>query len=271
MEWKWLLLPDPSDYHLPKASTAALPLPASQKAKKKLNAKRHDEDKPRKDDTFSEGYTWAEFQLEPVKNKAQVNVDFTKADQIWHYLGQTSTEARAQYTEDPAQRRHNPKGNFLDTIPRPPKPAPVPKPAYQGYQQVANGPMAPYVYKPRTSFDYKFSTPLSNTTNQHYSPYTQSPPAGSPTFHAYNYQTSTFSRQPNGYAATQGSQAATGSHANYHAGSNDSQQYSQGQMAASPASQRSAGAPPGQQDKPIWQVHSLVYQKYPFFQVNHNR
>ncbi|TQV91636.1 jumonji family transcription factor [Cordyceps javanica] len=134
VEWKWLLVPDPSDYHLPKASPNALPLPASEKARNRLNAKRQDDDKPRKDDEFAEGYTWAEFHLhDEVKNKDQVKVDFAKQDQIWHYLGNTSTEAKAQYTEDAANRRHNPRGNFLDTIPKPPKPAAAPK--YKQYRQ----------------------------------------------------------------------------------------------------------------------------------------
>ncbi|KAM3510865.1 hypothetical protein MY11210_005468 [Beauveria gryllotalpidicola] len=134
IEWKWLLIPDPSDYHLPKASPNALPLPASEKARNRLNAKRQDDDKPRKDDEFAEGYTWAEFNLyDEVVNKNQVKVDFGKPDQMWHYLGKSSTEAKAQYTEDVAIQRHNPAGNFLDTIPKPPKPVAAPK--YKQYRQ----------------------------------------------------------------------------------------------------------------------------------------
>ncbi|OAA52874.1 jumonji family transcription factor [Cordyceps fumosorosea ARSEF 2679] len=140
IEWKWLLIPDPSDYHLPKASPNALPLPASEKARKRINAKRQDDDKPRKGDEFAEGYTWSEFNLHDVAvNKDQVKVDFAKADQIWHYLGSTSTEAKAQYTEDPTKRRHNPKANFLDTIPKPPRPIAVPKVKQARQQGVPGG------------------------------------------------------------------------------------------------------------------------------------
>ncbi|OAA76010.1 jumonji family transcription factor [Akanthomyces lecanii RCEF 1005] len=140
IEWKWLLVPDPSDYHLPKASANALPLPASEKARNRLNAKRQDDDKPRKDDEFAGGYTWAEFNLhDNVVNTDQAKVDFAKPDQMWHYLGQTSTEAKAQYTEDAANRRHNPRGNFLDTIPKPPKPVTAPKHRQYRQQGMAGG------------------------------------------------------------------------------------------------------------------------------------
>lgn len=104
-------------------------MPASREAKALLNAKRLLDEKPRKDEPFADGYTWAEFQLAQVENESQVKPDLTKADQIWHYLGSTSTEAKAQYTEDPSQPRHNPKGNFLTTVPKPPRPAPAPKAA----------------------------------------------------------------------------------------------------------------------------------------------
>lgn len=134
IEWKWLLIPDPLDYHLPKASPNALPLPASEKARNRINAKRQDDDKPRKDDDFAEGYTWAEFNLhDEVLNKDQVKVDLRKQDQLWHYLGKSSTEAKAQYTEDARNRRHNPRSNFLDTLPKPPKPVAAPR--YRQYHQ----------------------------------------------------------------------------------------------------------------------------------------
>ncbi|GAO17408.1 hypothetical protein UVI_02024130 [Ustilaginoidea virens] len=126
--WKWLLLPDPLDYRLPKASDNALPMPATRKAKDQLNATRPHEDRPRKDDVFAEGYTWAEFEVHEVHNKDQCKVSFEKPDQMWHYLGKTSTEAKAQYTENPDLQRHNPRGNFLNTVPKPSKPPKPPKP-----------------------------------------------------------------------------------------------------------------------------------------------
>jgi hypothetical protein len=35
---------------------------------------------------------------------------------LWHYLGATSTDSRAQYTHDPRVAVHNPRSNFLDTV-----------------------------------------------------------------------------------------------------------------------------------------------------------
>lgn len=262
VEWKWLLLPDPSDYHLPKASANAIPLPSSQKAKDKLNAKRQQgDDKPRKDDTFVEGgFTWAEFHTSEVTNKEQAKVDFTKQDQIWHYLGKTSTEARAQYTEDPAIPRYNTKSNFLDTLPKPPKPAPV----RQVYQQRAYGlygPTAtgyaglekPYVYQPRTSAVSTYYHPGTYSFQganaaapaiQRYQPYT---------VQRFDYMAGTGGKYQN-YTAPPPPQPALPSASSM-----------EGQRPAPPAQV------PQQYSKPTWQVHSSVYQKYPFFQVNHNR
>ncbi|UKZ89866.1 uncharacterized protein TrAFT101_004904 [Trichoderma asperellum] len=262
VEWKWLLLPDPSDYHLPKASANAIPLPSSQKAKDKLNAKRQQgDDKPRKDDTFVEGgFTWAEFHTSEVTNKEQAKVDFTKQDQIWHYLGKTSTEARAQYTEDPAIPRYNTKSNFLDTLPKPPKPAPV----RQVYQQRAYGlygPTAtgyaglekPYVYQPRTSTVSTYYHPGTYSFQganaaapaiQRYQPYT---------VQRFDYMAGTGGKYQN-YTAPPPPQPALPSASSM-----------EGQRPAPPAQV------PQQYSKPTWQVHSSVYQKYPFFQVNHNR
>lgn len=121
VEWKWLLVADPSEYRLPKASANAIPMPTSKKAKQEINAKRPVEEIPRKGDELCAGFVWAEFHTgEPDRNKEQVKIDLHKENQIWHYLGSTSTEARAQYTENPSKRQHNSKSNFLDTIPKPP-------------------------------------------------------------------------------------------------------------------------------------------------------
>jgi hypothetical protein len=171
-------------------------MPTSQKAKEKLNAKRYEDDKPRKDDPFTDGCTWAEFNLHEVDhNKDQVKVDLSKENQIWYYLGKTSTDAKAQYTEDPTKRRHNPKGNYLSTIPKPPKPAPVgpskrkpqlpqqgPSPhVYQNPTANTTGMQAarvekPYMYKPRQGFDPSFNSPASFTV-QRFAPTGSSSPA----------------------------------------------------------------------------------------------
>ncbi|KAL9949239.1 hypothetical protein ACHAP6_005305 [Verticillium nonalfalfae] len=147
VEWKWLLVADPSDYHLPKASAKAIPMPTSQKAKQELNAKRAVDEVPRKDDTFVDGgFTWAEFHTcEPFHNKDQVKADLNKDMQLWYYLGKTSTEAKAQYTESPTLQRHNPRSNYLDTLPKPAKP---PKPVSVTQRRPSQVPQRPSIPGP---------------------------------------------------------------------------------------------------------------------------
>ncbi|KAI1805121.1 hypothetical protein F4811DRAFT_517406 [Daldinia bambusicola] len=156
IEWKWLLLPDPADFRLPRASANAIPMPTSRKAKDQINAtKRATEELPRPDAPFVEGFTWAEFNSCECSNKFQTKVDFSKDNQIWHYLGKTSTEARAQYTEDPKKPRHNVKSNFLETVPRPVQPTAQPRKSYgstfsvQAPATTGVKPEKPYQYKPR--------------------------------------------------------------------------------------------------------------------------
>lgn len=156
VEWKWLLLADPADFHLQRASANAIPMPTSRKAKDQINAtKRITEELPRADAPFVDGFTWAEFNTYDCTNKSQAKVDFAKDNQIWHYLGRTSTEARAQYTEDLRHAKHNPKSNFLETLPRPAPPAVQPRksyaPTFAVQAQNTAGPKSekPYQYKPR--------------------------------------------------------------------------------------------------------------------------
>ena len=177
VEWKWLLLPDPDDLHLPKASANALPMPTSRKARADINAKRSADEPPRAGDIFVEGtaldkdFTWSEFhtcEAAECKNSNQVKVDLFKDNQLWHYLGKTSTEAKAQYTEDPCKPQHNPKSNYLDSIPKPPPP---PRPQYhasygathpaQARAPTTAKPEKPYVYKPRKPVDASLVGPFA--------------------------------------------------------------------------------------------------------------
>jgi len=166
VEWKWLLLPDPADFRLPKASANALPLPTSRKAKDLINAKkRPGEEPPRSEDVFVEGgFTWAEFhtcEASECDNKEQARLDLSKEDQVWHYLARGSTETKAQFTEDPTKPRYNPKSNFLKSIPKPvvPKPVPPPRRSYSAINppyvphSLEAKPEKPYVYKPRKPID----------------------------------------------------------------------------------------------------------------------
>jgi hypothetical protein len=186
---------------MPKPSANAIPLPRKSQKAPLITSKRQANDLPRKDDIFVEGYTWEEFHsLKLAKNSAQVKVDLTKPDQVWYYIGKGSTDAKARYSDDPANPQHNPKGSFLDTIP---KPAPVstsrqsyaasypatasyttagPYPAAGGYQYNVNAVSAiprplqqssqmmksekPYEYKPRSGSESYQVDPRAWQTQQ---------------------------------------------------------------------------------------------------------
>ncbi|RSM05768.1 hypothetical protein CEP52_006065 [Fusarium oligoseptatum] len=329
VEWKWLLLPDPADYRLPKASAKAIPMPTSQKDKEKLKTKRLSDNKPQKDDPFVEGYTWADFQVHPVSNKFQVKIDFSKPDQLWHYLGKTSTEARAQYTDDPANPRHNLKSNYLDTLPKEPKPVKPPKvipanvprytyapptsfggpyPAVRPAPPVSARPEKPYVYKPRKPVDANFASAAGSFTTQRFTPAAPAPapPQQPPTvYHHYSYTQPQGRQAPAPYSAQRFEVKTPQSFANGGQSSGPSRppaqpQYHQWQQPAAPRPAPPSHAPPSHapaptpapapaptpapvtqqqanhgyprpQLKPSWQVHTSIYHKYPFFQVNHNR
>jgi hypothetical protein len=105
---------------MPKPSANAIPLPPKSK-QSLVTSKRQANDLPRKEDPFLPGYTWEEFNTFKLeRNPFQVKVDLSKENQVWFYLGKNSTDAKARFTEDPAKPRHNPKGHFLDTLPKPP-------------------------------------------------------------------------------------------------------------------------------------------------------
>ncbi|KAI1106458.1 hypothetical protein F4804DRAFT_300713 [Jackrogersella minutella] len=196
VEWKWLLLPDPADFHLQKASANAIPMPTSRKAKEQINAtKRITEELPRADAPFVEGFTWAEFNPCDCTNKSQAKVDFAKDNQIWYYLGRTSTEARAQYTDDPQKPKHNAKSNFLDTIPRPAPPVVHARKSYGSTFSVQTPNTAggktdkPYQYKPRD--------PITPSYVQ--SPFTAQPFVAKPssfTAHQFVPNSSSYPTQP---------------------------------------------------------------------------
>ncbi|KAI9870832.1 MAG: hypothetical protein M1830_003749, partial [Pleopsidium flavum] len=62
-------------------------------------------------------HVWSEFHTAKLpRNPNQVKIDLSKPKQIWYYLGKTSTEAKAQYTEDPRKPRNNLEANFLESV-----------------------------------------------------------------------------------------------------------------------------------------------------------
>ncbi|KAI0198826.1 hypothetical protein F4808DRAFT_434582 [Astrocystis sublimbata] len=199
VEWKWLILPEPADYHLPRASQNAIPMPTSRKAKDLINAtRRRIEEPPRAEEPFVDGgFVWAEFNHHELEvNKLQAKVDLSNENQIWYYLGRTSTEARPQYTEDPSKRQHNCKSNFLDTIPRPVAPPPQPRKSYGSTFSIhtpvpAPKSQKPYQYKPRDPTPQTF-IPSPFTAQQFVpkpSPFTtqQFEPSASPSTTSFQY------------------------------------------------------------------------------------
>ena len=120
VEYKWLLVLDPANSQLPIPSPNAKPLPAELARKSKTTTQDPQNDTPKADDPFCDPKgpnIWSEFHtVKLVRNPTQVHVDLSKAKQLWHYLGKTSTEAKAQYTEDPKKRRNNLDANFLESV-----------------------------------------------------------------------------------------------------------------------------------------------------------
>ncbi|OAX78582.1 hypothetical protein ACJ72_07109 [Emergomyces africanus] len=62
-------------------------------------------------------YQWGEFiSAKSPFNPSSTQVDLSKPEQIWYYLGNSSTECRAQYTENPNRLSHNPRSHFLESV-----------------------------------------------------------------------------------------------------------------------------------------------------------
>ena len=121
MEYKWLLFFDPVNSQLPVPSENAKPLPAHLASKSRTTAENPAKNEPKADEPFGDPqskFVWSEFNTcKPFRNPNQVNVDIIeKRKQLWFYLGATSTEARAQYTENPAIKQNNPEANFLESV-----------------------------------------------------------------------------------------------------------------------------------------------------------
>ncbi|KAI9777481.1 MAG: hypothetical protein M1835_005233 [Candelina submexicana] len=131
VEYKWILFFDPADSQLPVPSANAQPLP-SHVAKKTPLSEEVGEGIPKEKDPFTDPQgpnKWAEFNRANIpRNRSQVAIDIFKPKQLWFYLGKTSTEAKAQYTEDPRKPRHNPESIFKETV-KPLLPPVIPIPA----------------------------------------------------------------------------------------------------------------------------------------------
>ncbi|KAL5118804.1 hypothetical protein ACEQ8H_003307 [Pleosporales sp. CAS-2024a] len=168
VEWKYILKLHPDESQRPKPSANAKPLPEHLKeTDASLDITNRTDGVPDMGDPFHDPtseHKWAEWHTAPDVTRKIAKVDLTKENTLWYYLGKPSTEARPQYTEDPAKPKNNPKSNFLDTV-KPPAP-PVPAFAHRSYP-------AAYPLKPAPiAVPY---TPLQHHENQAARPYQYKP------------------------------------------------------------------------------------------------
>ena len=129
-----LLFVDTSTSCLQRPSANALDLPEDLQGKA-ATMPDSSERKPAKGDPFTEGQdttVWEEFDSATVPfNRSQKAVNLGKEKQLWHYLGELSTEVKPSWSADPEQRKNDPAANFLATV-APPRPmAPPPQPRRQ--------------------------------------------------------------------------------------------------------------------------------------------
>jgi hypothetical protein len=200
VEWKYLLRLDPEESQRPKPSANAKPLPEHLKENDaSLDMSNRTDGVPEMGDSFldpNSEHKWAEFNTAPGVTRKIAKVNLSKDNQLWYYLGKSSTEARPQYTENLAKTQHNPKSNFLDTVrPAAPvvstfhhrpyaaaypiKPAPLSNPPRTPVQDSTR----PYTYKPKESMMHTFR-PAPYTPDTSKNP--NSPVAHQP--NAYSYR-----------------------------------------------------------------------------------
>ncbi|KAI4958509.1 hypothetical protein J4E86_004111 [Alternaria arbusti] len=157
VEWKYILKLHPDESQRLKPSANAKPLPEHLKeSDASLDITNRTDGVPEMGDPFHDPnseHKWAEWYTAPEVTRRVARVDLSKEDRLWYYLGKPSTEARPQYTEDPAKPRNNPKSNFLETV----KPPPPPVPTFHRTSYPASYPIkpAPIAVPPRTPMQYQ--------------------------------------------------------------------------------------------------------------------
>lgn len=166
VEWKWLVVLAPDDSQRPKPSAAAIPMPPDMN-KKSVSIENRQDGVPDVDEAFLEGgaYKWGEFcnLMTPpqgyrsglINNKEQTKVNLDKADQLYHYVGEISTEAKARFTDEPSKRVHVASADFMERVkpPAPPRVITTKKPSVAAgtSMSTAAGPNRPYAYKPKVT------------------------------------------------------------------------------------------------------------------------
>ena len=113
-----ILFVDSSTSCLQKPSATALDLPEDLQGKV-ASFPDSTERKPTEGDIFTENpkTEWAEFvSAAPPHNKLQKKVNIWKPKHVWLYLGEPSSESKAQYTSDPSKLVNDPASNFLSAL-----------------------------------------------------------------------------------------------------------------------------------------------------------
>ncbi|KAI4206989.1 MAG: hypothetical protein LQ346_000821 [Caloplaca aetnensis] len=132
VEYKWLLIFDPVNSHLPAPSANARPLPKHLAEKCRETVDDASSETPKADQPFCDpnsGHVWSEFHTcRAIRNPAQTKVDVFKPKQLWFYLGRPSTETKSQFTGDLAKPVNDPDANFLERVRPPPAPYVAPQP-----------------------------------------------------------------------------------------------------------------------------------------------
>ncbi|ODH48819.1 hypothetical protein GX48_05043 [Paracoccidioides brasiliensis] len=90
-------------------------------------------------------YQWGEFVLFNLPfNSSTTHVDLSKPEQMWYYLGKSSTECRAQYTDNPDKPLHNPRSQFLESVKSLNAPVVTAVPQLHGPSYARNHPSRPF-------------------------------------------------------------------------------------------------------------------------------
>ncbi|PGH01625.1 hypothetical protein AJ79_07873 [Helicocarpus griseus UAMH5409] len=136
-------------------------------------------------------HQWGEFiSAKPPLNPSSAKIDISKPEQMWYYLGKSSTECRAQYTENPDRPTHNPRSHFLESVKSLNAPVATTHhhPSYA--RNYPSSPFARHPTGPPRPTVTSVSQPTQTTTT------TRPQPVKSPTTNSQPVKSSQFTSQP---------------------------------------------------------------------------
>ncbi|RAH78016.1 hypothetical protein BO86DRAFT_321728 [Aspergillus japonicus CBS 114.51] len=120
LPYRWMLVVRRSNFS--PLAPGTKPLPAHL-ARKPESRKELESAVPVAGNPFGDGdspYQWAEFETVDSTSyhiaPPSAPINLMQGEKIWYYLGESSTECRAQYTHNPTVPVHNQRANFLDSV-----------------------------------------------------------------------------------------------------------------------------------------------------------